>query len=352
MKTDGECLVGTIQNLRDGVNGKPLSEAVLETARQSAIQNLATIIKHYTNDVAKGELGLGGTATASTAIPLSGKCPTGLLYGRVQSGKTLAMTLLTAAALDNGFRLVVVFTTNFLKLVDQTSQRFRAIDGRQVYSSTRASDLERDREHIRRQVARKGVVIVCAKDPTHIRNLIDLIDATKACDFPAMILDDEGDQATPDTTVRRRSSGRPNGPTRGSAIFRGVVNNDDVEELGQSVREKLRHNVFIQVTATPYALFLQQISHPLRPEFTLLIEPGEGYTGGEAFFSENHVDDDGSPPLVFVDENEADALLKPGATLPQGLCRAVSFFFLSATVRILKIVGTGAPGTISYATRA
>lgn len=42
----------------------------------------------------------------------------------------------------------------------------------------------------------------------------------------------------------------------------------------------------------------------LRPTFTHLLEPGQGYTGGEAFFDEQHVEA-GAPPIVSIDEEEA-----------------------------------------------
>src|SRR6185503_16745003 len=121
-----------------------------------------------------------------------------------------------------------------------------------------------------------------------------------AAGYPALVLDDEADQATLDTTVQARASGRKNAPTQPSAIHRKTVQDDE----GQSIRQTLRHHVFVQVTATPYALLLQNIDNELRPIFTHLIEPGKGYTGGEAFFDAKIVENE-SPPLVFVGEEES-----------------------------------------------
>jgi hypothetical protein len=42
-----------------------------------------------------GEVGAGGSARATDIPPLGGTCPTGLLYGRIQSGKTVAMIIST-----------------------------------------------------------------------------------------------------------------------------------------------------------------------------------------------------------------------------------------------------------------
>src|SRR5690606_16873884 len=103
-----------------------------------------------------------------------------------------------------------------------------------------------------------------------------------AADYPALILDDEADHATPDTQQAARSRGR-NVP-HASTTFRLVVENDKPDQVGLSLRETLTHNVFLQVTATPYGLLLQILTSPLRPAFTRLLKPGLGYNGGESFF--------------------------------------------------------------------
>jgi hypothetical protein len=333
---DGPCLKATLENLRRGVGGKPMSNATLSSARHQALDFLQEIVRHYSSDVAVGEVGEGGTGAASSARPIVGRCPTGLLYGRVQSGKTLAMIALTSAAFDNGFKLVLVFTSNYLELVKQTRRRFQAVDGRKIFDSTRPEDWSAETDHISRQLARSGVVVVCAKDPTHTKALVDLLERTSASKYPALIFDDEADQATPDTTTAARARGGTNAPLRGSAIFRRIVLNDDQDEFGHSVREKLRHNVFVQVTATPYALILQRTEHPLRPKFTLLVEPGDGYTGGESFFSAGHVGDSrGQPPLIFVPTTEQVELATDSPSPPQGLTRAVCFFVVSAAAQQL-----------------
>jgi hypothetical protein len=88
--------------------------------------------------------------------------------------------------------------------------------------------------------------------------------------------------------------------------------------------------VFVQVTATPYALLLQNVDNDLRPGFTHLLEPGESYTGGEAFFDVEHVED-GKPPLVPIDEEET-AQIEDGTISdpPLGLQRAIAFFLIAA----------------------
>jgi hypothetical protein len=75
---------------------------------------------------------------------------------------------------------------------------------------------------------------------------------------------------------------------------------------------------------------LQNVDNPLRPAFTHLLEPGDGYTGGEAFFDVEHVEN-GAPPLVSIDEAETAQIDEATANAPPtGLQRAIAFFLIAA----------------------
>lgn len=325
MVTDGPCLAGTLEQLERGVGAKPMPAAALTRVRTAALGLLAKVLDAYGSNVAPGEVGLGGTATASSALPIAGRAPTGLLYGRVQSGKTVAMITFCAAAIDNGFRVIVVLTSDFVKLVEQTADRFAALDGPLIKNALLSDSWNDDLEHVKKHVGKHGIVFICTKNQQRLTSLVDFLSAIGAEGYPALVLDDEADQATLDTTVQARSSGRKNAPTQASAIHRKTVQDDE----GQSVRQTLRHHVFVQVTATPYALLLQNVDSELRPSFTHLLEPGEGYTGGEAFFDGSHVEH-GMPPLVFVEEDESANIENAEGNPPLGLQRALAFFLVAA----------------------
>lgn len=334
--TDGECVQETLAAMERGDRGKALPHVALEAIRLQAAEVLENIVDAYTTHVAVSEVGAGGRARAADSAPRSGQSPTGLLYGRVQSGKTAGMVVSTAMAIDNGFRVFVVLTSNNLKLVRQTEQRFRVLDGALIYSSLDSSgnsySWERDQGNIRRWMGDRGVVFVCAKESSHLKALTRFLQRIGASDFPALILDDEADHATPDTQTAARSRGRD--VAYSSTTFRLVVENDNPGERGLSLRETLPHNVFLQVTATPYGLLLQSLASALRPAFTSLLRPGTGYTGGEAFFE--GVGDEGRPPLVFVDEDESGSVSADSEEVPEGLARSIAFFLLSATSHRLK----------------
>jgi Z1 domain len=326
MVTDGPCLSGTLDQLEAGVGAKPMPRQALIRVRADALNLMSKVLTSYVTGVAAGEVGRNGSARAGEAAPIAGRNPTGLLYGRIQSGKTVAMISFCAAAIDNGFRVIVVLTSDFVKLVEQTADRFTALDGPLIRNALQSDNWEADRDHVMKHVAKHGVVFICTKNQQRLTSLVEFLNSIGAADYPALVLDDEADQATLDTTVAARTSGRKNVPLQPSAIHRKTVQDDE----GQSIRQTLRHHVFVQVTATPYALLLQNVDNDLRPTFTHLLEPGEAYTGGEAFFGVEHVEE-GKPPLVLIDEEEAaqiDDASRDGP--PMGLQRALAFFLIAA----------------------
>jgi len=327
VRLDGRCARATHEALH--VDGGYSAAALNKTTVQVTTLVRETVAA-YAREFGPSEVGAHGSGTATDSVGSTGQAPTGLLYGRVQSGKTLAMTVFTALALDNGFRIVIVLTSNFLKLVKQTAERFETIQGALILPSTRIETWNEDAAHYRRQVGPNGLVIICAKDPKHLATLVEFLKAIDAARYPSLILDDEADQATPDTTMATRSRGAY--PVS-STVHRRVVRNDVEPE--QSVREAVPHNVFVQVTATPYALLLQNIDHPLRPSFSCLLEAGDGYTGGEAFFGDDKLEGP-KPPIVYVDETESQRILASDVEAPLGLERAITFFLLSAATQHLR----------------
>src|SRR5262245_13782317 len=125
---DGPVVSATTQRMESGYSGRPLPREEVEEIRAQAGRLISDVLKAYHESVARGEVGLDGSARAADDGVQGSDCPTGLLYGRVQSGKTNAMILAAALAFDNGFRTVVVTTTDNVALVKQTASRFRVLD--------------------------------------------------------------------------------------------------------------------------------------------------------------------------------------------------------------------------------
>jgi len=171
-----------------------------------------------------------------------------------------------------------------------------------------------------------GVVLVTTKNATVLRSLIDALDSLRNShgrDLPAaLIIDDEADQASLDTRTSKR--------VRNPDVPPGTIST-----LIEQVRERFSSHVLLEVTATPQALFLQDSEHPYRPDFTILIEPGKGYIGGNTFFS---LDLELAGRLIrHVEQKELDIMLTNKAVyVASSLWKALCTFFIAATIKYLQ----------------
>jgi hypothetical protein len=315
-----------------------MKRAAVEAILGQAVRFTQSIVDEYTVSVAAGEVGENGSATASEDPIIGDRPPTALLYGRVQSGKTAAMVLTAALALDNGFRIIIVLTADNIELVRQTASRFKDLEGPRVLSTLKeddtsewkAPDWEATEAEFLEEVERDGLVFVCAKNAFHVPQVLAFLQRISAASYPSLVFDDEADAATPDNTLQARSLGRANAPQHASTIHRRIVENTLPGEEGQSALETLPHSVYVQVTATPFVLILQRDTSRISPNLRALLEPGEGYCGGEEFFGAFNPEtfDTPAPPLVLVPERESQGLLR--RTVPPTLATSIDFAIVAA----------------------
>lgn len=243
----------------------------------------------------------------------------GLLYGLVQSGKTSILTLASAMAVDNGFDCIVVLTTDNDPLYDQTKERVRAaLGGLPVLGKRDWKDPKR----FKNQVSNSPFAVVCSKNSHMLNSLLGAFKTAKASSLAMLIVDDEADQASLDTNTRKQVKPSP---------INSVITN---------FRSYFPINTYLQVTATPQALFLQRPNHLYRPSFTVLTDPGPDYVGGEAFFGNN------ANLVRIVNVNEITALQatnqpSPKAKLPVGLRKALCAFLVGAASKIVQGASTG-----------
>src|SRR5688572_14118484 len=116
VNTNGEFLRETIASL--GLQG---TDRIQTVANATAI--VTEVVKSYELGVGKGHVGINGNGIPD-GFSRAGTGPNGLVYGRIQSGKTRAMIASTALAFDNGFRIALVMTSNINDLVSQTHLDF------------------------------------------------------------------------------------------------------------------------------------------------------------------------------------------------------------------------------------
>ncbi len=212
---------------------------------------------------------------------------TGLVVGYVQSGKTLSFTTVIALARDNGFRLIIVVAGISTSLLDQSTRRLRNdlfvddVDGYLRWSTfTNPDDTEGNWRSIEQvldewrdpQVPQDEcptVLITVMKNHRHLVNLFSLLRRLDLSDVPTLIIDDEADQASLNTLVKRG---------RESTTYRRLL----------ELRDSVPCHTFLQYTATPQAPLLINIIDSLSPDFVEVLEPGADYVGGRSFFAETH----------------------------------------------------------------
>jgi hypothetical protein len=236
----------------------------------------------------------------------------GLIYGLIQSGKTAVIIALMAVAADNGYRQFVVLTTNLNDLYEQTLDRIkRSLDGFAVVGK---------REILRLQPAVRNapLVMVASKGTPVLRKVKDAVDRVGWAGNTTMIIDDEADQASLNTQT--------NLPLRPPS---GV--NRELTEL----RQKFASLSYVQTTATPQALLLQDETAAFHPDFVTVTTPGTGYCGGDVFF----LDEDFNQPtyLSFVPTIDVQNLVRTNQ-IPDTVAESLATFFVSAA--ILRLLGS------------
>lgn len=286
--------------------------------REDSVRNASDIVSAIL-----ASYGVPPAADVSIA-PVPNRPPAGLVYGRIQSGKTRAMITSTALAFDNGFRVSIVMTSNINDLVSQTHIDFSSgLPG--IATFTKDHDLDREvataRLHLEQGDGR--LLLICSKGTVSLRNIADFLRAIAADRFPAIIFDDEGDQASLDMNTRRRSRGVAVGPS-------------PINDIIQSrLRPSLPRHVYVSVTGTPQAVLLQSADSNNRPSFNVMLPPGAAYVGGDQFFNADEPEDNASL-IVLVNQNDQQQLLSASRPIPEGLKASILFFLVSAAAAILN----------------
>ncbi len=314
MITNGRFFTGTLDALDFGGD---------EQQRTDTEKNAAEIVAATMRAYGAPD---GGEIDPTTPPP---NPPVGLVYGRIQSGKTRAMIASTALAFDNGFRICVVMTSNINDLVTQTHGDFTsAMAGVMTY--TKDDDLGREVQNVRMQLELGDgrLLVVCSKGAGSLQNVASFLREVGAEHYPAIIFDDEGDQASLDTNTARRARAQSPISVAPSTINRIIQN---------ELKGVLPRHVYVSVTGTPQAVLLQSAESTHRPSFIVMLPPGGSYIGGDYFFDMEEPEDNPHHLIEVVNQNEKAELLSTGTPIPEGLRRSILFFLVSASAAIMKL---------------
>jgi hypothetical protein len=267
----------------------------------------------------------------------------GMLLGKIQSGKTRAFVGVTALAFDRDFDIAVVFTKGTKTLSAQTVARLTSdlrefIDDDEVL----VFDIMQPPGKLTKGEQRRKLVIVAKKQAQNLERMISFFDN----DYPdlkgrrVLIVDDEADLASI-RFVRKKE--QPD------------IEQGKIAEKMDALRRLVGEVAYLQVTATPYSLYLQPESYesggeegyvfkPKKPAFTELLPIHSGYVGGDDYFLAPVENDPRSFLFVEVGLHEQDALRRPDqrrirqenvleSQNTAGLVRAIMTFVLAVCLR-------------------
>lgn len=268
-----------------------------------------------------------------------------MLLGKIQSGKTRAFLGITAAAFDTGFDVAVVLTKGTRTLAKQTVNRirkefsvFRDAEELEVHDIMSVPNLSEW------EIEEQRLVLVAKKEKNNLRRLLELFTEKhpSLLGKRVLIVDDEADFASIRFTKKKGSDD----------IEQGRIA-DQIDEL----RRRLTRPAVLQVTATPYSLYLQPDGYdgvptaytfePKRPAFTSLVPIHSGYVGGDHYFGDH---DEDRPEFYLwhaVTTDELDALKREDrrriktdqaltSTRNKALRKAMITFVVGACVRRLQ----------------
>ncbi|WP_286166229.1 Z1 domain-containing protein [Bacillus sp. E(2018)] len=249
----------------------------------------------------------------------------GLVLGYVQSGKTANFTGLINKAFDMGYRLIIVLGGIHNDLRAQTQLRLEdEVVGMRKGQSTGVGKVRvNDSDHIinlltsieqdfstkatnvRINIAEKGLAVI-KKNKTVLENLkeyisefISSVDPTVLQKLPVLIIDDEADQASVDTSR--------------------INKEEDPKTINRLIRELINlfhKKCYVGYTATPFANLLINVdtihetaNKDLYPsDFVVGLPKPEKYCGPEEFFNVYEDADYQKPSLIrYIGKEDEEA---------------------------------------------
>lgn len=259
----------------------------------------------------------------------------GLVVGHVQSGKTANYTAVMAKAADAGYRLFIVLSGLHNNLRRQTQVRLTN-DLVDHNWAPLTSDLA-DFGNVINGAAflSRGVmsIAVVKKNQSRLRSLRDWLrdipDSIRRR-VPVLLLDDEADQATPNSAT-------------------GIDQLTKINQLVRQIWAEIPTGTYIGYTATPFAnIFMDpNDEEELYPaDFIIDLPRPSAYFGAERVFGREPLDDADEPDpgldmVREVPDDDAEILRPPSRDareifdpdLPKSLIDAVTWFLVATGIR-------------------
>lgn len=296
-----------------------MAEGSLADALESINQSADSIVAHLAEPLVPGDKRRG------------------LVIGNVQSGKTANYAAVIAKALDEGYRFIIVLSGVHNNLRRQTQRRLDRdlgveADGARWFRLT-SSDGDIGRADLKNAASilakNDRVIAVVKKYSTRLDNLRDFLasaDPAMLRQTPILIIDDESDQATPDSSSKE--SEKP------SEINRRI----------KEIWSRVENGTYLGYTATPFAnVFMDpDDSDGLYPEDFISVMPtSKLYFGAEQLFGISDYRKPGPDVVRLVGPDEVEKLVpskraekdtfEPEVT--KSLEAAIRWFIVASAVR-------------------
>lgn len=206
----------------------------------------------------------------------------GMLLGKIQSGKTKTFLGVIALAFDNEFDIAVILTKGTKALARQTLERVRKDFSRFASEDQlQIHDIMTIPSGLTPWELNQKLIFVAKKQTDNLDRLAKLFREAypQLTEKRVLIIDDEADYAS--IGFRRDKE-------------EGIIINKTAKQI-DALRHILAGSAFLQVTATPYSLYLQPEEleikgvefRPVRPAFTELVPVHPNYVGSDYYFEQS-----------------------------------------------------------------
>lgn len=272
----------------------------------------------------------------------------GLVVGNVQSGKTTYMAALMTMAADHGWNMFVILSGMMNNLKDQTIRRIISdlngskwdwIPVRDPSAGSPHGDRTRDLDWS--YTSRRRYLSVCIKNKIRLKDLLNWLNYDKDTKqkIRLLIIDDECDQASINTSVAQR--------TAINKLLLDLVNNRTSKHIDSDSKAEAIN--YVGYTATPYANVLNEAPdvESLYPrDFITTLAVSDEYFGPQQIFGYQGDDADGPAtyPGLDIIRNIYDEEVREigdiheslSDTIPESLETAIAWFLCGVAAMRLR----------------
>lgn len=273
----------------------------------------------------------------------------GVVIGNVQSGKTANYSAVIAKAVDAGYKLIIVLSGIHNNLRSQTQARLERDLGVGTGTDWHAlTDIHSDFGRTERRNAtttlrnQSRIIAVVKKNSRRLTNLLEYlenVDPETMDRTPVLIIDDESDQATPDSSTD------------------AAADPSTINKLLRQIWGKVSNGSYVGYTATPFANFFMDPTvdnggglPSLYPESFIHVMPTPGnYFGAERIFGISAEDPEDEAqagragldvvrPIPEVQLSQLRPLKRAEvdefeAEVPKALADAINWFIVACAIR-------------------